>query len=159
MITDRRRKDIFRLNRARNAHGGSAVRLQGWAFRWWWAVADGLPLEAVENFEEELVISPEVFGRGFCFAVRVKGDTMIDVHIMDGDLVVIRSQLRVENGEIAAVMVEDRLPEATLKIFCRTQVALYLEPANPVYKTLVFKGPRRKRVSVPEKLVGVVRRG
>lgn len=121
-------------------------------------IAAGLPVEAVENFEEELAISPEMFAGGPCFAVRVKGDSMIDAHIMDGDLAVIRSQPRVESGEIAAVMVEDLLPEVTLKIFRRTQAALYLEPANPAYETMVFKGPRRKRVSVLGKMVGVVRR-
>lgn len=70
----------------------------------------------------------------------------------------IRSQTRVERGEIAAVMVEDMLPEVTLKILRRTQAVLYLVPANPAYETMVFNVPRRKRVSVLGKLIGAARR-
>jgi len=75
-------------------------------------IAAGLPLEAVENFETELAVSPAMFGCECCFGLRVKGDSMIDAHILDGDLAIIRPQRRVENGEIAAVLVRDLLPEA-----------------------------------------------
>ena len=83
---------------------------------------------------------------------------MIDVHIQDGDLAIIRPQQRVENGEIAAVTVAGTLPEATLKIVHRDRYSLSLAPANPAYSPLVFKGPQRKRVAIIGKLVGVVRR-
>jgi repressor LexA len=55
-------------------------------------------------------------------------------------------------------MVQDLLMEATLKIVCWTRSALTLHPANAAYDTMVFKGPRRKRVSILGKFVGVVRR-
>jgi len=122
------------------------------------AIAAGDPIEAIAHSEEDLAISPAVFGCEECFGLRVRGDSMIEAHIMDGDLAIIRRQPRVENGEIAAVMVEDVLTEATLKIFGRTQSALTLKPANRRYKPLVFKGQARKRVKIIGKLVGVVRR-
>lgn len=121
-------------------------------------IAAGLPVEAIENLEEELALSPDLFGCERCFALRVKGDSMIDAHIMDGDLAIIRSQKRVANGAIAAVLVQDILLEATLKIVRYTQTALSLEPANPAYSALVFKGRQRKYVSILGQYVGIVRR-
>jgi repressor LexA len=121
-------------------------------------IAAGDPIAAIEHVEEELRISPSVFGCDACFGLRVQGDSMIEAHIQDGDLAIIRRQSRVENGEIAAVLVESVLTEATLKMVRSTRSVLTLEPANPNYKPLVFKGPARKRVTIIGKLVGVVRR-
>lgn len=123
------------------------------------AIAAGTPLEAVENIEEEIPISPSLFGCNTCFGLRVKGDSMIGAHILDGDLAVIRPQQQVENGEIAAVLVQDLLPEATLKRVRRTRASLFLEAANPAYAALQFRGPQRKNVSILGRLVGVVRKG
>ncbi|WP_319407610.1 transcriptional repressor LexA [uncultured Desulfosarcina sp.] len=121
-------------------------------------IAAGVPLEAIENFEEELAISPITFGCDNCFGLHINGDSMIEAHILDGDLAIIRPQRQVENGEIAAVTVEGTLPEATLKIVHRDQHSMSLVPANSAYAPLVFKGPQRKRVAIVGKLVGVVRR-
>ena len=121
-------------------------------------IAAGVPLEAIENFEEELAVSPRMFGCDNCFGLRVSGDSMIEAHILDGDLAIIRPQQRVENGEIAAVTVEGTLPEATLKIVRRDRSSLSLVPANSAHSPLVFKGPQRKQVAVIGKLVGIVRR-
>lgn len=121
-------------------------------------IAAGTPLEAIENFEEELAVSPSLFGCDACFGLKVKGDSMVDAHILDGDIAIIRPQKRVETGEIAAVIVQDLLPEATLKRVRRTKTALILESANPAYDPLVFKGPWRKQVTILGKYVGVVRR-
>lgn len=121
-------------------------------------IAAGRPVEAIENWEAELAIAPDLFGCKRCFGLRVRGDSMIEAHIMDGDLAIIRAQPRVENGEIAAVLVQDVLPEATLKIIRRTRSSLTLEPANPAYSDLVFKGPQRKQVSILGKYVGIVRK-
>jgi repressor LexA len=122
------------------------------------SIAAGVPLEAIENFEEELAISPKLFGCDHCFGLRVSGDSMVEAHILDGDLAIIRLQQRVENGEIAAVTVDGTLPEATLKIVYRERYSLSLVPANSAYSPLVFKGPQRQRVAIIGKLVGVVRR-
>ena len=120
-------------------------------------IAAGDPLEAVENLEAVLAVSPDVFGEG-CFAVRVRGDSMIEAHILDGDLAVIRPQARVDNGAIAAVMVQGLLDEATLKIVHRTRSALRLEPANGAYEPLVFRGPQRGKVRILGRFVGILRR-
>ena len=83
---------------------------------------------------------------------------MIEAHILDGDIAVIRVQPRVTQGQIAAVMIRDVLTEVTLKMVRRTQYAITLEPANPAYNPMVFKGRARGRVKVLGKLAGVVRR-
>ncbi|BBO91997.1 transcriptional repressor LexA [Desulfosarcina ovata] len=121
-------------------------------------IAAGQPMEAIENIEAELSISPALFGCKRCFGLRVKGDSMIDAHIMDGDLAIIRPQKRVENGQIAAVMVQNLLSEATLKIVRFDRSSLTLEPANAAYSPLVFKGPQRSQVTVLGKYVGVIRK-
>ncbi len=122
------------------------------------SIAAGDPIEAIEQTEEDLAISPSVFGCRQCFALRVRGDSMIEAHIMDGDLAMVRRQPTVENGEIAFVLVEDVLTEATLKIVRRTPHSISLKPANRKYKTMVFRGLARRRVKIIGKLVGVVRR-
>ena len=121
-------------------------------------IAAGKPIEAIENLEADLPLSPSLFGCKRCFGLRVRGDSMIEAHIMDGDLAIISPQPRVENGQIAAVMVQDRLTEATLKTVRFTRSSLTLEPANAAYPPLVFKGPQRSRVTVLGKYVGVVRK-
>ena len=120
-------------------------------------IAAGRPVEAIENLEGEIAVSPALFGGGPCFGLRVRGDSMIDACIMDGDLAIIRPQPRVENGEIAAVMIASVLPEATLKIVRRTRNSLSLEPANNAYSPLIFKGPQRKQVVILGQYVGLVR--
>lgn len=121
-------------------------------------IAAGDPIEAVEQAAEELPIAKDLFGKGRFFALRVRGDSMRDAHILDGDLAVIRIQSRVEKGQIAAVMVKGILSEVTLKILRRTQQTLVLEPANPAYKPMVFKGRERRKVVIIGKLAGVIRR-
>jgi len=121
-------------------------------------IAAGVPIEAIENIEEELRVDPAVFGCDHCFGLRVRGDSMIGANIQDGDIAVIRPQRRVGNGDIAAVMVEDLLPEATLKIVRKTKTALTLKAANPAYRSLVFRYGGRKRVSIIGKFMGIIRR-
>ena len=121
-------------------------------------IAGGLPMEAVEHLQETLAISPEVFGCAPCFALQVCGDSMSGAHIMDGDLAIIRRQAQVENGEIAAVVVEDLLTEATLKIVRRKGWELRLEPAKRRYWALVFKGAQRRHLVILGRLAGIVRR-
>lgn len=113
-------------------------------------------MEAIENFEE-LAISPGLFGCDDCVGLRVSGDSMIEAHILNGDLAIIRPQQRVENGKIAAVTVEGKLPEATLKIVHRNRYSLSLLPANGALSPLIFKG-QRKRVVIIGNLVGVILR-
>ena len=83
---------------------------------------------------------------------------MIGANIADGDIAIIRPQRRMNNGDIAAVLVEDLLTEAALKIVRRTKTALTLKSANPKYRSLVFRYSGRERVSIIGKYVGIVRR-
>ncbi len=122
-------------------------------------IAAGVPIEAIENIEEELMIDPSVFGCDHCFGLRVKGDSMIGVNIQDGDIAIIRPQKRLANNAIAAVLVEDLITEATLKIVRHTPTAITLKAANPAYRNMVFRYGGRERVTIVGKLVGVVRRG
>lgn len=120
-------------------------------------IAAGDPLEALENIEEVLCIDPQLFGSEACFALRVQGDSMIDAHILDGDIAVIRPQCKVENGEIAAVLVQDVLPEATLKRVYKDKTGTSLHAENESYPPLIFKGINRGKVSIIGKMVGVIR--
>jgi repressor LexA len=122
------------------------------------AIAAGGPIEAIENIEESLKVEPEVFGCDRCFGVRVQGDSMIGAQIADGDVAIIRPQSKVENGEIAAVLVEDVLTEATLKIVQLTSTSLTLKAANPKYRSMIFRWRGRERVTILGKFVGIIRR-
>ncbi|MCL5123963.1 MAG: transcriptional repressor LexA [Deltaproteobacteria bacterium] len=120
-------------------------------------IAAGQPILAQENKEEELPINPSFFGSTDAFALRVKGDSMIEAHIQDGDLAIIHPQQDSENGSIVAVIVEDIEPEATLKIFRIDDDRIELRPANQSYEPLIFKGKDRSKIKVLGKLVGVIR--
>jgi repressor LexA len=121
-------------------------------------IAAGVPIDAIENIVEELIVDPAVFGCDTCFGLRVRGDSMIGVYIADGDIAIIRPRTHVKNGSIAAVLVEDLLPEATLKIVQRTPTALTLKAANPKYRSMVFRYGGRAKVSIIGQFVGLLRR-
>ncbi|MFH0728203.1 MAG: transcriptional repressor LexA [Pseudomonadota bacterium] len=121
-------------------------------------IAAGRPLEAVSFSGEEIAVLSAEFGSDDCFALRVSGDSMIEAHIMAGDLAIIRPQQRVENGEIAAVIIQDMMPEATLKILRRNRQTISLEPANRAYAATVFKGAECRKVRVIGKCVGIIRK-
>lgn len=121
-------------------------------------IAAGLPIDAIENREEDLPLDPCLFGGDDCFALRVKGDSMIEAHIMDGDLAVVRPGDFVKNGQIAAVMVENILPEATLKRVYLKKSCIELHSANKLYSPLVFSGDECGIVRIIGQFVGLVRR-
>ncbi len=121
-------------------------------------IAAGIPIEAQSDVLEELPIDCSVFGHEGCFGLYVKGDSMIEAHIEDGDIAVIRPCSQVENGQIAAVQVEDLLTEATLKIVKRTDQAIELHAANPMYEPLVFRGEDAQKVRILGRLAGIIRR-
>lgn len=95
-------------------------------------IACGDPLLAEENVEA-ILAKPENVAADFC--LRCKGDSMINARIFDGDIVYIRQQPQVEDGEIAAVLIGD---EATLKRVHMFTDHISLEPENPQYRPLVF---------------------
>jgi repressor LexA len=148
IMSDPGKKRSWRFS---HAVAGDSIPLMG-------NIAAGEPIESIEDVADALPVSPTFFGKGTFFGLRVRGDSMIEAHIMDGDIAIIRPQKQVENGEIAAVTVEGILPEATLKTVRRDRSSVSLMPANSAHAPLVFKGPQRKRVSIIGKLVGLVRR-
>ena len=121
-------------------------------------IAAGQPLEAQENLLEELPVDESLFGCHGCFGLYVKGDSMIDLHITDGDIAIIKPCNDVEDGEIAAVMVDDLLTEATLKIVKKKPGQVELHAANPAYPPLVFKGQEAEKITILGSLAGIIRR-
>jgi repressor LexA len=116
-------------------------------------VAAGAPIEAISN-PDTIAIPADWLGRGERFALRVRGDSMIDAHIEDGDIVVIERRETARDGETVVALVDDH--EATLKVF-RTQAdgRIRLEPRNESLKPMVFDAAR---VRVQGSVVGVLRR-
>ncbi|MFC1532130.1 transcriptional repressor LexA [Thermodesulfobacteriota bacterium] len=121
-------------------------------------IAAGAPIMAIENREDELAMDPLTFGTETCFALRVQGDSMLEAHIADGDLAIIQPQSQADNGQIAAVIVEDLLTEATLKIVKKKNGFTELLPANKAYKPIVLKGTQQNQIKIIGKLGGIIRR-
>ena len=119
-------------------------------------VAAGMPILALENVEEFLGIDKRFFGADTCFAVQVKGDSMVGAHIQDGDYAIIRVQDQAQNGDIVAALIED---EVTLKYFRRTRHQVKLESANPKYPALVFKKSDSRSFRILGVMAGLVRKG
>lgn len=111
-------------------------------------IACGEPILAEENIEEQIDIPEHVHAD---FALRCKGDSMIGARIHDGDVVYIRQQPAVDNGQIAAVLIED---EATLKRVYVSPNTLILQPENSKYEPMVYSGDRLENVRILGKVVG-----
>ena len=119
-------------------------------------VAAGMPILALENIEEFLGINRRFFGAEACFAVQVKGDSMVDAHIQDGDYVIIKIQDQAEKGDIVAALIDD---EVTMKYFYRTKNQVRLESANPKYPPMIFKKGDIRSFRILGVMVGLVRKG
>lgn len=111
-------------------------------------IACGEPILAAENIEDDVDIPEHIHAN---FALRCKGDSMINAHIHDGDIVYIRQQPAVNNGEIAAVLIGD---EATLKRVYVYEDHAVLQPENPSYEPLVYFGETMSTVRILGKAVG-----
>lgn len=110
-------------------------------------IACGEPILAEENIEDYVSIPKELAGD---FALTCKGNSMINARIFDGDIVYIRQQDTVENGEIAAVLIDN---EATLKRVKLLHDRIILEPENPLYDPLVYRGEEMNSVRILGKAV------
>jgi repressor LexA len=117
-------------------------------------VAAGTGVMAEENVEELLPMPAQFTGNGPSFMLRVRGDSMIDAGIFDGDYVVVHQQPEADNGDVVVAGIPDG--EATVKTFSRTNGRVVLTPANAAYEPMVFEGP--DDVTVFGKVVTVVRR-
>ncbi|MEO1454900.1 MAG: transcriptional repressor LexA [Pseudomonadota bacterium] len=116
-------------------------------------IAAGVPIEAISEVSHTVAVPGQMLsGAGDHYALEVKGDSMIDAGINDGDVVVIRETNKAETGEIVVALVEGQ--EATLKRFRQNGNAIALEAANPAYETRVY---RDDQVKVQGRLVGLIR--
>ena len=118
-------------------------------------IAAGLPIEAIEDPSDVLEL-PAGSVPVDCFALRVRGQSMIDDHIDDGDLVVVRPQPRVDNGDIAVAIVDDNTENggATLKRFYLEGDRVRLQPRNPAMQPILVPATQ---VEVRGKVVKLVR--
>ena len=116
-------------------------------------IAAGVPISAIQNHTHDIACPPDLLTNGEHFALEVKGDSMIEAGILDGDIVIIRRCDSAENGDIVVALVEQE--EATLKRLRKRGAAVALEPANSNYETRIF-GP--DQVDIQGRLVGLMRR-
>lgn len=116
-------------------------------------IAAGTPIEAIQSHSHTINVPPEMLGAGEHFALEVRGDSMIEAGIFDGDTVLIHKQDTAGTGEIIVALVDDE--EATLKRLRRKGNSIALEAANPAYETRIF-GP--DRVKVQGRLIGLMRK-
>lgn len=114
-------------------------------------IAAGQPIEAIEDREQTLTVPTEVAGNHESYVLKVKGDSMIENSICDGDYVIIEKTDTARNGEMVVALLEDG--SATLKKFFREKNAFRLQPANKKYKPLVVPS-----VTIQGRVKGVIRR-
>lgn len=115
-------------------------------------VAAGQPIEAILS-RDIVCIPPDLLGRGRTFALRVRGDSMIDEHIRDGDFVIVESRQTADNGQTVVALIDGS--DATVKRFYREGNQVRLEPANPQYKPIIVKSDR---VNIQGVVIGVIRK-
>ncbi|MEM6941401.1 MAG: transcriptional repressor LexA [Pseudomonadota bacterium] len=116
-------------------------------------IAAGVPIEAINHATHAVTVpGGMIAGSGQHYALEVKGDSMINAGINDGDVVVIREGSTAEDGDIVVALVDDM--EATLKTFRRKGSSIALEAANPAYETRVLPS---EKVKVQGRLVGLIR--
>ena len=124
-------------------------------------IAAGSPLLAEENREGELPVAPSALAdRGEdVFALRVRGQSMIDAHIMEGDLVLVRRQETAQPNDIVVALLESEAggdAEATVKRYLRDGQRVVLKPENPTMKPIVVD-PAERQVKVLGKVIGLLR--
>lgn len=115
-------------------------------------IAAGTPIDAIQNHSHTISIPADMLAGGEHYALEVRGDSMIDAGILDGDTVLIKKQSTATNGDIVVALIDDE--EATLKRLRKKGDTVALEAANPAYETRIF-GP--DRVAVQGTLVGLFR--
>jgi repressor LexA len=116
-------------------------------------IAAGTPIEAIQNRSHTINVPPDILSTGDHFALEVRGDSMIEAGILDGDLVLIRRGETADTGDIVVALIDDE--EATLKRFRRRGASIALEPANSSHEVRILPP---SRVKIQGKLVGLFRR-
>lgn len=112
-------------------------------------VAAGTPILAEENIEDTFPLPSSFIGTKECFFLNVKGESMINAGILDGDLVLVKRQRTASDGEMIVALIED---EATVKTFYRETNRIRLQPENPLYEPIYANN-----VEILGKVIGVIR--
>ena len=116
-------------------------------------VAAGSPIEAILNYET-VSIPRDMVRPGRMFALRVRGDSMIDEQIREDDFIILQSQPTAENGQTVVALIDGS--DATVKQFYSSRNQVRLEAANPRYKPIIIKPP--DRVQIQGVVVGLIRK-
>ena len=116
-------------------------------------IAAGTPISAIQENSHSVTLPPDMLGSGEHYALEVRGDSMIEAGIFDGDTVILQKCDVANNGDIVVALIDDE--EATLKRLRRKGDSIALEAANPAYETRIF-GP--DRVAIQGKLVSLLRK-
>ncbi|MEA2976893.1 MAG: repressor LexA [Alphaproteobacteria bacterium] len=116
-------------------------------------IAAGTPIEAIQTRSHIINMPSDLLSAGEHFALEVRGDSMIEAGILDGDMALIRRTEGAETGDIVVALIDEE--EATLKRFRRRGASIALEPANPSYEVRILPP---NRVRIQGKLVGLFRR-
>ena len=116
-------------------------------------VAAGQPIEAILS-HDTIAVPKDMQGHGRTFALRVRGESMIDENIQDGDIIIVSSQKTAENGQVVVALIDGNF--ATVKKFYREPEFIRLEPANPQFKPIFIKTP--ERIQIQGIVRGLIRR-
>lgn len=110
-------------------------------------IAAGSPDAAISNAEDSFIISGDLLSPSDHFALRVKGDSMIDAGIYDGDIVFVRRQSGAKHRDIVVALIEGIEHEATLKRFMRVGNRMVLHPENPNYQDITIDDPSKLQIN------------
>ena len=116
-------------------------------------IAAGTPIEALQTRSHTISVPPDMLGSGEHYALEVRGDSMVDAGILDGDMALIQRNDTAETGDIVVALIDDE--EATLKRFRRRGASIALEPANTSYEVRILPP---NRVKIQGKLIGLYRK-
>jgi len=116
-------------------------------------IAAGTPIEALQTRSHTISVPPDMLGSGEHYALEVRGDSMVDAGILDGDLALIQRNDAANTGDIVVALIDEE--EATLKRFRRRGASIALEPANTAYEVRILPP---NRVRIQGKLIGLYRK-
>jgi repressor LexA len=116
-------------------------------------IAAGTPIEALQTRSHTISVPPDMLGSGEHYALEVRGDSMVDAGILDGDMALIQRNDTADTGDIVVALIDDE--EATLKRFRRRGASIALEPANTSYEVRILPP---NRVKIQGKLIGLYRK-
>ena len=116
-------------------------------------IAAGTPIEALQTRTHSINVPPEMLASGEHYALEVRGDSMVEAGILDGDMALIQRSDAAETGDIVVALIDEE--EATLKRFRRRGASIALEPANSAYEVRILPP---NRVRIQGKMVGLFRR-